>query len=361
MMDVPCARCAGRPLATFEQYGRLNNNLQQLVNMLWWAHLANATLVVPPFLHERLRVFDLHSFYCGFCARPPRQQQLRTVPSIPAVVAYLWPRPLPSNRDELARFGIHYDVRYLNRAYASLTNATAYSAHVTAADRERFTRRVFAHLFAAPRAPLVHTIGCALAALRAASQQLASDVPAGEARGEELGAERRSISAVGHFAGRDAGRWIWPNCTAPEPFRLQQPVHLPFAAVHVRALEGDCERQHKRHAAGDYSSSPPAYCTMSPAFVAAQLRSRGCGGGTPLYVATDWQKPAHVHALLRSPELNAAVMHTPPRKWQAASEAEVALLWADLALLALATCRVLNPVSTFGLTVEELRRAWRLM
>ena len=54
-------------------------------------------------------------------------------------------------------------------------------------------------------------------------------------------------------------------------------------------------------------------------------------------------------------------MESPPRKWQAASEAEVALLWADLALLALATCRVLNPVSTFGLTVEELRRAWRLM
>ena len=80
----------------------------------------------------------------------------------------------------------------------------------------------------------------------------------------------------------------------------------------------------------------------------------------PLYVATDWQRPERVHALLRTPSLKASVMRTPAREWEATSDEALTILWADVVLLAMARCRVINPVSTFARTIELLRTVWRL-
>lgn len=52
------ADCRGNPLITFTQWGRVNNNMIELVKMIHYASLINATLVVPAFMHETLAHFD---------------------------------------------------------------------------------------------------------------------------------------------------------------------------------------------------------------------------------------------------------------------------------------------------------------
>ena len=116
----------------------------------------------------------------------------------------------------------------------------------------------------------------------------------------------------------------------------------------VRGAKGECER---RIAAFNRSTE---FCSMPPDFVRQQMRrAPSCHRRQRLFVAT--KKSEDAALLVRA--MNASVTAGTPSALSRKARESLAL-WTDLCMLALSSCVLLNPASTFTHTVGYLKLAW---
>ena len=295
------ARCDGQPLVTFTSFGRLNNNLYQLRNMLWWSQSTSHTLILPSFLQTRLQVFEWRLLQCQFCVRPAATWTKRKgILTVPGEDAFFNHRPFLENT----------------------THAGV--------DIDEVTRRLFRSLV--PQAPLIQSVGCAMASLVA-----------------------RRIQVTRH-------------CKDPMPVAFGG-TRLHYSAVHVRTYEGTCEARllHLKTQRPELSDISLEMCSMPPQYVRSELARYGSTcNGAPIFIASDWQRPEITEALLS--ELNASARPSDPSQYHGPDARRavrtrddtdtILSTWTDIILLAMARCTIVSPLTSFSFTVNELRRAW---
>lgn len=291
--------CSTLPTVTFKSYGRFSNHLIQLANVLFWAEANRRTLVVPTFL-ESLDAFSLDAFECAYCMR------FATVKNQPA---------------DLVINGSKAYYMYHNRR-GLLPRLVDFT------EKHAFTVRLYASLFSSPREELLRSIGCALDGVhRHAGGRAACGARA--LKRARKGWFQAAPAALGDFA-------------AVHVRKMQSAFDI------VRGAKGECERRIE-----EFNRSAE-FCRMPPDFVRRQMRrAPTCHRTQRLYVAT--KKPEDAAPLMHA--MNATVGAGGSSSLSRKARESLAL-WTDLCMLALSSCVLLNPVSTFTHTVGYLKLAW---
>lgn len=252
--------------------GETNNNLIQLVNVLYWAHIAGLSVIIPAFLHDALALFNLTGLNTIYCARFGSGADLR----LGGTESYY----------------MYHDSR---GQVEFLDNRT---------DKHTFTVTLYKDVFLQPGAVLEREVRCALSAIRRGSDPHVS--------------EHRGWCPI-PFAG-DIAR-----------------AHL-HVAVHVRDFgKGGCEERVKR-----INASVNDWCPISTHSIHSALAIPGCGR-KPLFIATASRSiTPHLRGL----------------KFVMSRGGPASLrLWVDMYMLAVSSCTMLHPASTFSRTVGYLKLA----
>ena len=175
------------------------------------------------------------------------------------------------------------------------------------------TLPLYRALFSVPKTTLVRAVGCAM---------------------QRIGKTAQNTSLL---------------CTQPMAISFQR-QRLQYAALHLRGMDGNCQARLRAR------NITTEYCRMDPVWVQQQFAlQRSPCAALPLYIATDWQAPHAVNLLLKSKTMNASVMHRDKRHIQLRKSTKV---WVDIFMLAMSSCTLLNPASSFTQTVSLLKLAF---